>query len=118
MATSDGVDRMVGRLVNTWPKMAETLTGGTMDEWTNALRHVTDDQLHDAISEVICAERFAPPISVVVAACRTIVANDHEVRDARRDDAKARDLRHAWDDYDVRRRAGQRGIMSPSGDIS
>lgn len=116
MASDSGLKEMVRRLVNAFPRMGASLsTADVLAEWRLALQPFTDTQLSAATTDVISECEHPPTIARLVAACRAVATNDGATRNARAEEARARDLRLARDDYLVRLADGQIGLISPPG---
>jgi hypothetical protein len=116
MASRDAIERMIDRLTGAYPRMGEWLTKpGTVAEWTNSLKTCSDDTVSDATTTVIRTRHQPPTISDMVEACAVVMGNDTTVRQTRQQEAAARDLKFAWEDYEIRLKDGQRGVMEPPG---
>ena len=116
MASPEYVANLGARFATAWPGSKDrfaTLEAGR--EWGKALTPFADDVVEAAVSRLVAESKYAPSISEVVAACRVVRDNDDLVRRAEAEDEAGREQRAAWDDYMIRKAAGQRGIMSPDG---
>lgn len=114
MASRNAMEELRERLIAAFPSMAKTLnTSAGVGEWTGRLARYDDDTIHSAVSKVISEEIRPPTIAHLCNACREITAGDPTVRQGRADETSERDQRLAWDDFDIRVAAGQRGYLAP-----